>query len=276
MHQNHTPPMIMTRTRSALLAKETIAMKKRKSLTENQRYEKYNKNKKQATTTRNIKTNKPNKGQSSKSFTCGICFDSVKVSKIFTNTSCNHPFCTVCISKYVNVQRKDKVVKLNWPNPTCSVELKPEHLQSILSKKVIIDWESAIYESEICLKEKIYCPYKNCSLLLVNDEAEVVTSCQCPSCHRLFCAQCKVPWHADMSCREFLDLKNGRDEKNLEKKFLALAKKKKWQKCPKCCMHVQRNGGCEHISCRCGCNFCYKCGKDWSRGHTCNVTSPIL
>ncbi|CAJ2640224.1 unnamed protein product [Trifolium pratense] len=255
----------MTRFRTALLAKQNTmkkiksrsenldeknkkktkdqsSMKKRKRNSLSENLDEKNKNKKkQATTTKT-------KDQSSKKFTCGICFDSVTVSKRFTNTSCNHPFCRTCISKYVKVQRKDKVVKLNCPNPTCSVQLTPEHLQSILSKKVMIDWESAIHESSISLEQKIYCPYKNCSLLLVNDGAEVVTSCECPSCHRLFCAQCKVPWHADMSCREFLDSKNGRHEKRLEKKFLDLAKKEKWQKCPKCSMHVQRNGGCVDVT----------------------------
>ncbi|XP_058757062.1 E3 ubiquitin-protein ligase RSL1-like [Vicia villosa] len=209
--------------------------------------------------------------QSSKSI-CGICFDSVTVSKIFTNTSCNHPFCTRCISKYVKLQRKDKVVKLYCPDPQCSLKLKPQHLQSILPKELIVEWESAIYESSISLRKKIYCPYKNCSVMLVNDGEEVVTSCECPSCHRLFCAQCKVPWHADMSCRRFQKSTKGQHEKELDEKFIELAKRKKWQKCPKCSMHVQRNGGCEHISCRCGCNFCYKCGKDWIHGHICKYS----
>jgi len=66
-------------------------------------------------------------------------------------------------------QRKEKVVKVKCPDPECSVELKPEHLQSLLPKKVVVDWESAIYESSIALRQKIHCPYKNCSLLLVND-----------------------------------------------------------------------------------------------------------
>ena len=35
---------------------------------------------------------------------------------------------------------------------------------------------------------------------------EVVTGAECPSCHRLFCAQCKVPWHEKMSCNEFQEL----------------------------------------------------------------------
>ncbi|KAI5408804.1 E3 ubiquitin-protein ligase RSL1 [Lathyrus oleraceus] len=211
------------------------------------------------------------RGKSSKRFSCVICFDSVSISNIFTITSCKHRFCANCISKYVNIQINKNAVKVSCPNPECSVELKPQHLQSVLPKQVIIEWESAIYESSISLEQKIYCPYQNCSLMLVNDGEGVVTSCECPSCHRLFCAQCKVPWHADMNCREFQKSKTGRDEKQLDLKFWELAKRKKWQRCPKCSMHVQRDGGCEHISCRCGCNFCYKCGKDWIHGHACNT-----
>ncbi|XP_058757065.1 uncharacterized protein LOC131630288 [Vicia villosa] len=251
----------VTRSGTSHSTKTIQNTKKRKSLGADSDNEK--KKTKKATTSY--------QGKPSKRFSCGICFDSVKESKIFTNTSCNHPFCTKCISKYVKLQRKQKVVKLTCPDPQCSLELKPQHLQSILPKELIVEWESAIYESSISLKKKIYCPYKNCSLMLVNDGKEVVTSCECPSCHRLFCAQCKVPWHADMSCRRFQKSAKRRDEKQLDEKFMELAKRNKWQKCPKCCMHVQRNGGCEHMSCRCGCNFCYKCGKDWKHGHICKT-----
>ncbi|KEH37461.1 zinc finger, C3HC4 type (RING finger) protein [Medicago truncatula] len=146
-------------------------------------------------------------GQSSKIF-CGICFDSVTDSNMFS-TGCNHPFCTKCICKYVKNQITEKVVKLNCPDPECS--------------------------------DKIYCPYNNCSLLMVNDAACAVTSCECSSCHRLFCVQCKVPWHTDMNCRQF---QKSMSENQLDKNFLKLAKREKWQRCPKCSMHVQKTGGC--------------------------------
>ncbi|XP_058783900.1 E3 ubiquitin-protein ligase RSL1-like [Vicia villosa] len=217
----------------------TSLSRKRKSLSEDSHGEK----RKKATTT-----------QSSKSI-CGICFDSVKDYKIFTNTSCNHPFCTKCISKYVKLQRKLKVVKLSCPDPECSLVLKPQQFQSILRKDLIVEWESAICESSISLKQKIYCPYKNCSLMMVNDGVEVVTSCECPSCHRLFCAQCNVPWHADMNCREYREYQNSKpvqEEKQLDEKFLELAKTKNWQKCPGCSMYVQKRGGCNHMSCSTG------------------------
>ena len=37
-------------------------------------------------------------------------------------------------------------------------------------------------------------------------KTKMVTGAECPSCHRLFCAQCKVPWHEKMSCNEFQEL----------------------------------------------------------------------
>jgi len=199
MHQNYSPPITrsrsayygrpMTRSRTAAAAAanhvspmsssygtRTQNSSKRKSGSEN-RDDGKKKTKKQATTGTNNKpiqnkpeedTNKTNtvmeQGQSSKSFHCGICFDSVTNTNLFTTSSCNHPFCTNCISKYVAVQREKHVVKVNCPKPECIVELKPETLQSFLPKKVIADWESAIYESSISSKQIFYCPYKNCSL----------------------------------------------------------------------------------------------------------------
>ncbi|XP_039687952.1 probable E3 ubiquitin-protein ligase RNF144A [Medicago truncatula] len=187
-------------------------------------------------------------GQSSK-ICCGICFDSVTNSNMFSTGLCNHPFCTKCISKYVKIEIKEKVVKIKCPDPECSVELKPEHLQCILPKKIIVDWESANCEASIALKEKFYCPYKNCSLLLVNDEAgRAITSCECPYCHRLFCAQCKVPWHGNMNCQEFEKSEIGQGLKQSDRKFLELAKREKWKRCPKCSMHVQRTTGCVAVT----------------------------
>jgi hypothetical protein len=41
------------------------------------------------------------------------------------------------------------------------------------------------------------------------------------------------------------------------------------QACPRCHARVQRNGGCAHMTCRCGAHFCWHCGKETrgSDGH---------
>ncbi|XP_058783903.1 uncharacterized protein LOC131658650 [Vicia villosa] len=134
-----------------------------------------NKKKKPAPNLDDIKPQKMNTGESSRSL-CGICFNSKSDPDMFKINTCNHSFCVDCISKYMDSQITNKVVKVTCPNPNCYTKLKPEHL-------------------------KTYCPFEDCSIWLVNEDSGgevVVTSCECPYCHRLFCAQCRVPWHEEL------------------------------------------------------------------------------
>ncbi|AES93803.2 IBR domain protein [Medicago truncatula] len=52
------------------------------------------------------------------------------------------------------------------------------------------------------------CPFKNCSVSLLNDEIKIVTNAEFPSCHKLFCAQCKIPWHGGHNCQRFQQREN--------------------------------------------------------------------
>ncbi|KAH9613883.1 hypothetical protein KSS87_021386, partial [Heliosperma pusillum] len=82
---------------------------------------------------------------------------------------------------------------------------------------------------------------------------------ECPSCFRLFCAQCKVGWHNGIECAEYQKL--GKDERQNEDLMLRnLAKNKNWQRCPACKFYVEKSEGCLYMKCRCGVAFCYRCG----------------
>nr|GEV97123.1 zinc finger, C6HC-type [Tanacetum cinerariifolium] len=78
--------------------------------------------------------------------------------------------------------------------------------RSLVPKEVLDRWDNALCESLIKGSEKFYCPFKDCSALLVDDGGEAVTSSECPHCNRLFCARCKVSWHAGMDCEEYQSL----------------------------------------------------------------------
>ena len=41
---------------------------------------------------------------------------------------------------------------------------------------------------------------------------------------------------------------------------MKFAKGKKFKQCPHCNFWVERTAGCDHMTCRCGKAFCYKCG----------------
>ncbi|GFZ20494.1 zinc finger (C3HC4-type RING finger) family protein [Actinidia rufa] len=107
-------------------------------------------------------------------------------------------------------------------------------------------------ESSITASDKIYCPYPRCSALMSKAEVLVKAhsggSSKCKICHGLFCVNCKVPWHNDMSCHAY---KSSNPYPCAEDtKLKSLATKNLWRQCVKCNHKVELAAGCNHIYCR--------------------------
>uniref|UniRef100_A0A0D6R6J1 RBR-type E3 ubiquitin transferase n=1 Tax=Araucaria cunninghamii TaxID=56994 RepID=A0A0D6R6J1_ARACU len=201
---------------------------------------------------------------------CRICFEDKQLSKIFESKGCSHGFCHDCIARHVLSRMQEKLVPIPCPDPNCSENLSPDDCGGILPKKDLDNWCSVLVEADIPLSQRYYCPFKDCSTLLWKDDVQevgtssggVIRQSECPSCRRLFCAHCGVPWHAGLECDEFQRLdpsERGQDDVSL----LALAKEKQWQRCLQCKSVVEKDSGCPHMICRCGFEFCYKCGSQW-------------
>ncbi|WJX86637.1 RBR-type E3 ubiquitin transferase [Trifolium repens] len=152
-------------------------------------------------------------------------------------------------------------------DPKCNGILDPCDCISIIPKDVYERWETALVENLVLGSQKFYCPFNDCSAMLVNDGNEVITVLKCPHCHRFFCAQCKVSWHAGFDCRGFRSLENGKPWWESDLLAVQLAKKNKWKRCSKCSFYVERREGCNLITCRCGHKFCYVCGSNWKQSH---------
>ncbi|KAK3275174.1 hypothetical protein CYMTET_16683 [Cymbomonas tetramitiformis] len=87
---------------------------------------------------------------------------------------------------------------------------------------------------------------------------------QCPACETDICARCKGMHHPEEP-----DCAMGR----LDTKLQMLAGRQGWRQCPKCCMMVEKTAACDHISCRCGQEFCYACGDAYDFSHVCHKAS---
>ncbi|KAJ7963349.1 RBR-type E3 ubiquitin transferase [Quillaja saponaria] len=208
-------------------------------------------------------------GQSSQSSFCLICMEAKPVEEMFKNPNCSdHSFCFDCIGKYVATRIQENISMVKCPEPKCRGLLEPQFCRSIIPKEVFDRWEEALCESLVLGSQKFYCPFKDCSAMLVDDGEEVVTTSECPNCRRLFCAQCGVSWHAGIDCGDFQKLKEGERQRE-DIMVIELAKNKAWRRCPNCKFYVEKVDGCSHISCRCGCHFCYGCGGNWNQYHAC-------
>ena len=38
------------------------------------------------------------------------------------------------------------------------------------------------------------------------------------------------------------------------------------KQCPSCLFWVEKNKGCDHMTCRCGYEFCFRCGAKYGQG----------
>ncbi|XP_048133192.1 uncharacterized protein LOC115746698 isoform X2 [Rhodamnia argentea] len=202
------------------------------------------------------------------SIICEICIEPRTNSDLFHIKGCNHTYCVDCVTKYVASKLQDNVTHIDCPVSGCGGLLEPEYCRSILSPELFDRWGNALCEALILEGERFYCPFKDCSALLINDGGVVVRESECPNCRRLFCAECRVPWHAGVECQEFQEMKEG--ERGREDIMLMkLAEKKHWRRCPKCRFFVQKISGCAFVKCRCGVEFCYRCGAPSKTSHYC-------
>ncbi|CAI9113806.1 OLC1v1014486C1 [Oldenlandia corymbosa var. corymbosa] len=206
-------------------------------------------------------------GESSRNY-CEICMEVKERNEMFKMESCSHSFCSDCLAKHVQAKIGDRFHIITCPALYCDSILDHSACRSVIPGNVSARWDEAISVATILENQRFYCPFKDCSAMLVNDgdEDEVILESECPVCRRLFCVNCRVPWHRGMECREVQKLKmeeRGNDDLMLH----ALAKKEKWTKCPNCKFLVDKIEGCIHMTCRCGFEFCYKCGRKWTEDH---------
>ncbi|KAL9300651.1 putative IBR domain, E3 ubiquitin ligase RBR family [Arabidopsis thaliana] len=92
------------------------------------------------------------------------------------------------------------------------------------------------------------------------DQSNVRT---CVKCNGLFCIDCKVPSHSDLSCADYKKLHPELLVDDIKLKLLA--NENMWRQCVMCRHLIELSDGCNHMTCRCGYQFCYGCGIEWKK-----------
>ncbi|KAL1207299.1 E3 ubiquitin-protein ligase RSL1 [Cardamine amara subsp. amara] len=122
---------------------------------------------------------------------CMICMNEKPSSEIFRGTTnCTHSYCIDCTVRYVATKIKENAARIKCPDVECTRFIEPYTCRDLIPKDVFERWEKILCESLISSWDKSYCPFKDCSAMMVNDgsgDDAKVTQTECPSCHRLFC-----------------------------------------------------------------------------------------
>ncbi|KAJ7296795.1 hypothetical protein O6H91_Y098800 [Diphasiastrum complanatum] len=206
---------------------------------------------------------------------CSICLDDKDGSEMFTVSSCCHKFCRSCVVRHAEVKIKASQVPVLCPEPNCATTFTVEECEQFLPSKTFDLLSKRLMESSIPEAERMYCPFRNCSALMRRgntDFSQLASSSRnvrpstgpvnCVECERLFCAECRVPWHKYKTCDEYQKLPPElRDAEDV--KLHQLAENKNWKRCKECRCMIELAEGCFHMTCRCGYEFCYVCGAPW-------------
>jgi E3 ubiquitin-protein ligase RNF144 len=168
--------------------------------------------------------------------------------------SCAHAFCRACLEGHVRAKvESGSAAAVRCLDATCGSNLDPELCRAALPGDVFERWCAALCESIFVGARRTYCPYPDCSEMMVADDddhkGEPVTQSECQVCRRLFCAQCGVPWHAGSDCAAYKHLGKV-DTAREDMMVLEMAKGKNWKRCPRCQFFVEKTDGCLHITCR--------------------------
>ncbi|OBZ71758.1 hypothetical protein A0H81_08175 [Grifola frondosa] len=134
------------------------------------------------------------------------------------------------------------------PLPILETILLPTHLDRLLEAAFLhhVDQHPLEYR---------YCKTPDCSEIY---RVAPSTSQQCPSCLTSFCAACHEEGHDGRTCEEWRVHRSPAEQERLLAEW-ARAQGAGVRGCPACGCMIEKNGGCNRMSCRCGAHLCWVC-----------------
>ncbi|KAK3206072.1 hypothetical protein Dsin_020118 [Dipteronia sinensis] len=158
--------------------------------------------------------------------TCVICLEDTDVGNTFRVDCCLHRYYFSCMRLHVENKLLHAMVP-KCPHDGCKSELKVDSCRKFLLERL----KQCIREASIPAMDKLYCPYPKCSALMTRKQVSKSTkngfvgggsgTRKCVTCQGLFCINCKVPWHKDMTCYEYKLLNPNPTTEDVKLKSLA-------------------------------------------------------
>ncbi|CAG8445851.1 3629_t:CDS:2 [Acaulospora morrowiae] len=187
---------------------------------------------------------------------CCICYEGFSTIKKITS-DCNHnvDICADCILGHIKEELESKGVDapLRCPKPRCKAELTYNDVHRLASKELFTRYDRLLMISVIRkLPNFRWCKAPKCGSgqeHTTGDDSPIVT---CKACGEKSCFTHDVPWHKDLTCGEFDEILSTRSNTATRAYY-----ERHTKQCPKCASPIEKNEGCDHMTCYCGHEFCW-------------------
>ncbi|KAK1816479.1 hypothetical protein LTR12_009070 [Friedmanniomyces endolithicus] len=185
--------------------------------------------------------NKPKVGH------CVSCGDDLEFFDV-ARVPCDHEYCRPCLAKLFELSMTDETL---FPPRCCKTEIPLTRVRFFLPTDLAKLFEAKY--AELSTENRVYCHDVRCNSFIPTTAVDASNDIvRCPDCDRTTCAICKGPSHTgdcpnDTALQQLIDV----------------AHAEQWQRCLDCKRFVELEQGCNHMTCPCGAQFCYICGRRW-------------
>jgi hypothetical protein len=207
---------------------------------------------------------------------CPACEEEYDLDRIIELT-CGHFYCFECYREYLKIKiTEGNAERITCPRFNCKYILGQTFVSAIIDgdlyRQYIYYIAKGFAENNPAVK---WCPAPHCELALINPKREFMVMCYCGA---VWCFVCGSEFHWPATCEE---LKWWNEPHNLDDDARNDNASLDWflkhtQMCPKCHTSIEKNGGCNHMSCtKCQFDFCWICLSPWSVEHyLCETVAP--
>lgn len=194
---------------------------------------------------------------------CSVCGEEMTEETGHALATCGHWFCSSCWESYLsNKINKGQAVYINCPHFKC-VSLVPERaVKRLVDETTFNKFKKFLMNSFVEDSDHLkWCPAPGCGRVITSDMiSRKVVSCLCG---HVFCFQCGLEAHLPVPCDQMRMWQKKCEDESETNNWIAANTKD----CPKCLLPTEKNGGCNHMTCRhCKYEYCWVCMKDW-KGH---------
>ncbi|KAI0702019.1 hypothetical protein C8T65DRAFT_265390 [Cerioporus squamosus] len=189
---------------------------------------------------------------------CAACQSSFPIHERAVTAPCGHQYHVDCMLTLVETSLQ---ALSSFPPRCCRQTIPSEVFDRYMSRS--LRSAHAERQAEYDCPKRVYCANPRCSHFLGPRDKRIpirVLKCPASSCGTCTCARCKAYVDGPASRHECTHDPGHRAT-------LRLGSRMGWVRCPTCEELIERHGGCAHMTCVCGTDFCYRCRAVWK---TCN------
>jgi len=198
--------------------------------------------------------------------TCSICADEFNPEDTVPCGGLDdiHFYCKGCLSSYCTVTvQSGPIQTMSCPLPSCKALFATADIKSTLSQ-----WDTLMIEHREDGRDRrvalggeaiLHCECGVVAVVTKEDMGDGRITCPGDGCGKRYCAKCGNEDHGKDPCPPPAET------------LQWLGKNSK--PCPNCKNPIEKNGGCDHMTCRppmgCGHEFWFSCGCNYRGKHTC-------